>query len=188
MESDHQVLAALLEDHGQRTTRRLRKCHLQGQHGAQDHADQQMHDDPGRVCAGQLQLAGMLAEPRHDGVTNLLGIARQVVDDERRQLCARTFNDRPHAFEQDGRVAALGSKVGDAAGNREAEEAHNGRRQQGNQYPMCLGAGQQALQPRGKSIDQGVDQQAGQQHRQQVQVQDQPQRSRHQCITYAAQT
>ena len=147
----------------------------QGQHGADDEADQHVRDPDSGFPADRLDLAGMFAQPLHDGRLGAVDAVGQGAKQPVRHRLAGIFEDGGHLLCEGGKAAGIASDEGDDRYCARHRGADDQGRQESNRDLFCAQARQPSFQQRGSQVYQLVHEQSGQQHRQQVQLEHQNQ-------------
>ena len=162
-----------------RARRRPRAISLQRDHGADHHADQRVEEAPPDLGAERLQLPGVLAQPGHPFVLQLVGVGGELGWPARPGGAPWRFRGCPPS----GRAAPAGSPCAAArknamsADDREGQRGDDEHRQEGDRHALPgLPAAADERQPARQDVHQLVDREPAQQRRQQVQMEDQEQR------------
>ncbi len=143
----------------------------QGQHRADHHADQDVGEAAAERAAEALHHARMFAQPDDEIAAQRFGIAGQRLDDPRRQAAARVVDRFSQPFEQRRHaVGAIAKEVADPEhGRRQQTDDDDGQQRDGNQLGR-LATQRGHTQACSQQVHEFIDQQAGKQRRQQVQV------------------
>ncbi|MNS82616.1 hypothetical protein D3C72_1163640 [compost metagenome] len=127
---------------------------LQGDDGAQDHADQQGDEHVRHALAHQLQVAQVALDPVTDGHLELRRTGRQVAFDERRQLPAGTLHQGHELVQRGPGVFRLVQQKAEGTGKQQGQGADHQRAEQRHRQPTGALPGEQRLQPRREHVDQ----------------------------------
>jgi len=131
-----------------------------------------MQEDAAGALAEGLELARIRREPGGRGILDLVHIGGQIFTRPGRQIGPGRADDVGHLLQQGRQVVRpVGDQIGEAQPAEHQGENHDRRHQGGGDPAADPPADAEPVMPRGNDLDQFEDQQAGQQPRQQVQVQ-----------------
>ena len=136
------------------------------------------HQDPRSFLAERLHGGEVLLEPRHDAALQSLGIGRKRVDEPGRKQAAPALDHVGRLLQQQDIAARVAAKEEQGSECRQAEQAHDdGGDERDRDDPGALRS-RHEVQAHRQHVHQLEDQQSGQQRRQEIEAQDEPEQDR----------